>query len=583
MSISMPPMKVASIRPAPRAIDVFLRYLKAEGVRVVFGIPGGLLHPFFEVIEADPDIELVVTKHEEGAAFMADGYARVSRRLSVCGGTSGPGATNMITGVACAFADGVPMLVVTGQVASHMFGKGAAQETSREDMDIVAMFRPVTKYSAMVTSPESMAQHLRRALRHALSGRPGPVHLNVPVDLWERPLDEAWFDPKTYRPETTTFDRVAVQRAATHLMNAKRPVLFVGAGVGIAGAEEHVRALAELLPARVATTPRGKGLFPEDHAQSLGVMGFAGHAAARDVLLGSDVDVLFTVGTSLNETATLNWAPGLRNNRTFIQLDIDFERIGRNYPVDVALAGDAQTVLVEIVYHLHRLMREGARPASTWGGEPAVAKTYSDPLLASSNQVPVTPQRWRRDLEEVLPNDAIIFSDIGGHMLSNIHYLTIREHQKFVLNLGFGSMGHGTAAPVGAALAEPGRRVFAIIGDACFTMNGMELVTAAEYNIPVIWIVENNNMHGITWHGSKLVGSRVPLASVRYKRPLEVAAIARAMGLSASVVDSPGQIQTAVREALRHTGPSLIEVRVDGAVAPPLGDRAKSIAGFVEP
>jgi len=449
-------MRAAVARGAPRAIDVFLRYLKAEGVSVVFGIPGGLLHPFFEVIEGDPDLELIVTKHEEGAAFMADGYARVSRRLSVCGGTSGPGATNMITGVACAFADGVPMLVVTGQVASHMFGKGAAQETSREDMDIVAMFRPITKYSAMVTSSESMAQHLRRALRQALSGRPGPVHLNVPVDLWERPLAEAWFDPKTYRPDTRTFDRAAVQRAAAHLMSAKRPVLFAGAGVGIAGAEEHLRSLAELLPARVATTPRGKGLFPEDHDLSLGVMGFAGHAAAREVLLGDGPDVLLTVGTSLNETATLNWTPELRKNRVFMQLDIDSDRIGRNYPVDIALVGDAQTVLVEIVYHLHRLMREGARPASTWAAEPKAQRIFSSPELRDSDQVPLTPQRWRRDLEEVLPDDAIIFSDIGGHMLSNIHYLTIRERQKFVLNLGFGSMGHGTAAPVGAALAEKG-------------------------------------------------------------------------------------------------------------------------------
>ncbi len=570
-------------RATPRAIDVFLRYLKAEGVSVIFGIPGGLLHPFFEVIEADPDLELIVTKHEEGAAFMADGYARLSRRLSVCGGTSGPGATNMITGVACAFADGVPMLVVTGQVASHMFGKGAAQETSREDMDIVAMFRPVTKYSAMVTSPESMAQHLRRALRQALSGRPGPVHLNVPVDLWERPLAEAWFDPKTYRPDTRTFDRTAVALAATHLMNAKRPVLFAGAGVGIAGAEQHLRAVAELLPARVATTPRGKGLFPEDHALSLGVMGFAGHAAAREVLLGPSPDVLLTVGTSLNETATLNWTPELRKNRIFMQLDIDSDRIGRNYPVDIALVGDAQTVLVELLYHMHRLMREGARPASTWNEEPQGPRVFSQPELRDSDQVPLTPQRWRKDLEEVLPDDAILFSDIGGHMLSNIHYLTIKERQKFVLNLGFGSMGHGTAAPIGAALAERGRRVFAIIGDACFTMNGMELVTAAEYGVPVIWIVENNNMHGITWHGSKLVGSRVPLASVRYKRPLEVAAIARAMGLAAFVVDRPGQMQVAVREALAQSGPSLIEVRVDGNIAPPLGDRAKSIAGFVEP
>ncbi|HHH29576.1 MAG TPA: thiamine pyrophosphate-binding protein, partial [Polyangiaceae bacterium] len=193
-----------------RVIDVFLRYLKAEGTRVVFGIPGGLLHPFFEAVEYSPDLRLVIPKHEEGGAFMADGYARVSRSLAVCAGTSGPGSTNLLTGVACAFADGVPMLVVTGQAASHSLGKGAAQETGREDIDIVQMFRPVTKYSAMVTSAGTMAGHLRRALRFALTGRPGPVHLNVPVDIWAQPLEEDWFDPKTYRSPSVAFDRGAV-------------------------------------------------------------------------------------------------------------------------------------------------------------------------------------------------------------------------------------------------------------------------------------------------------------------------------------------------------------------------------------
>lgn len=566
-----------------RVVDVFMRYLKAEGVNVVFGIPGGLLHPFFEVIEGDAEMNLVVTKHEEGAAFMADGYARVTRRLSVCAGTSGPGATNLLTGVACAFADGVPMLVVTGQAASHAIGRGAAQETAREDMDIVAMFRPVTKYSAMVTSPESMAQHLRRALRLALTGRPGPVHLNVPVDLWERPLHEAWFDPKTYRPETRTFDRDAVQRAARALLAAKRPTLFVGSGVGIAGAEDHLRSLAELLPARVATTPRGKGLFPEDHPLSLGVMGFAGHAAARDVLLGSEVDVLFTVGTSLNETATLNWTPQLRKQRTFLQLDIDADRIGRNYPVDIALVGDAQTILVELAYHIHRLVREGERVHSTWDEAPPPVRTYGQSELRDSDRVPLTPQRWRKDLEEALPKDAIIVSDIGGHMLSNIHYLTIKEGQRFILNLGFGSMGHGTVAPIGAAFGAPRQPVIAIVGDACFTMNGMELITAAEYGIPrLVWIVENNQMHGITYHGSKMVGSRLPLASVRYQRALDIAAITRAMGLASFVVEKPNEIQGALKEALLVKGPSVIEVRTDPEIGPPLGDRAKSIAGFVE-
>lgn len=569
-----------------RMVDVFLRYLRAEGAKVVFGIPGGLLHPFFEAVARDPELDLVVTKHEEGAAFMADGYARVARRLAVCAGTSGPGATNLLTGVSVAYADGVPMLVVTGQAASHSLGKGAAQETPPDYMDTVAMFRPVTKYSTLVPAPEKLAQHLRRALRLALTGRPGPVHLNVPVDYWERPADEDWFDPTTYRPTTHQFDRAAVQEASHVLLGARRPVLLAGSGTTTAGAEDHLMTLAELLPARVATTPRAKGVFPEDHELSLGVLGFAGHDAARSTLLGRDVDVLFTVGASLNETTTFNWEPKLRLARTLVQLDIDVERVGRNYPVDVPLIGDAQTVLIELIYHMHREIRGGVSPASTWRKEEPLTRgheRYASPELRRSDAVPLTPQRWRVDLEEALPDDAIVFSDIGGHMLFNVHDLCIRRGQRFVLNLGFGSMGHGTAAPIGAKLALRHRPVVAIVGDGCFTMNGMEMLTAAEYEIPVVWIVENNQMHGITWHGSKLVGQRQPLDAIVYRRPIDVAGIARAMGLAAWIVDRPGQIQAVMREALGSGRPAVIEVRVDADIPPPLGDRAKSIAGFTKP
>lgn len=568
----------------PRVVDVFLRYLVAEEARVVFGIPGGLLHPFFEAVEASQELRLIVTKHEQGAAFMADGYARATGRISVCGGTSGPGATNLLTGVACAFADGVPMVVVTGQAASHALGKGAAQETNREDMDIVAMFRPVTKYSTMVTSAASVPHHLRRALRQALTGRPGPVHLNMPVDLWEMELDgEDWFDPDTYRPRTTTFDRLAVKQAVELLMHAEHPVILAGAGLRFSGATGPLLSLAEMLPARVATTPRGKGVFPEDHPLSMGVLGFAGHDDAREVILGPETDVLLTVGASLNETTTFNWSPQIRPSKALLQLDIDADRIGRNYPVDVALVGDAQAILVELAYHMHRSLG-GREPRSRWSVAEPLSRgheRHDRPELRISDRAPVTPQRWRADLQEVLPDNAIVFSDIGGHMLFNINHLIIGGRQSFLLNLGFGSMGHGTVAPVGAALGSTKRPILAIIGDACFTMNGLELLTAVEYDTPVIWVVENNNMHGITWHGSQLVGSRRPLDSVRYRRPLDVAGMARAMGLAAWTVDRPGQIQSVIREALSLAGPSVVEVRPDVTIPPPIGERAQSIAGFI--
>jgi acetolactate synthase-1/2/3 large subunit len=422
-------------------------------------------------------------------------------------------------------------------------------------------------------------------LADRITGRPGPVHLNVPVDLWEQPAEEDWFDPKTYRPESRGFDRLAVQRACDALLGAERPVILAGSGVASAGAQDHVRALVDLLPARVATTPRAKGVFPEDDPRSLGVLGNAGHRDARDVILGDEVDVLFAVGASLGETATFNWSPKLRPSRALIHLDIEAERVGRNYPVDVPLVGDAQAILVEIVYHLHRRIRDGAVAASHWPEDPDPVRghaRYDDPEGRVSEAVPIHPARWRVELEEVLPDDALVFSDIGGHMLFNLHHLCIRRGQRFFINLGFGSMGHGTVAPIGAALALPGRPVFAIVGDGCFTMNGMDLITAAEHDVPVIWIVENNNMHGITWHATKILSKGTPMRAAVYRRPLEVAAIARAMGVHARVVDRPGQIKDAVREALRTGGPSVIEVRVDANVMPPLGERAKSLAGFIE-
>jgi acetolactate synthase-1/2/3 large subunit len=281
----------------------------------------------------------------------------------------------------------------------------------------------------------------------------------------------------------------------------------------------------------------------------------------------------------------MNWNQRLRPSRALIQLDIDADRIGRNYPVDVPLVGDAQSILVELVYHVHRAIREGSSPRSTWDEAPPMVRSharYEDAGRRQSNDRPLTPQRWRVDLEEVLPDDAIVFSDIGGHMLFNIHHLCIRPRQRFFINLGFGSMGHGTVAPIGAALAEPRRPVFAIVGDGCFAMNGMDLLTAAEYDVPVVWIVENNNMHGITWHCSKILSKGTPMAAARYKLPVEVAAIARAMGLRAFIVDAPGRMQECVRDALRFGGPALIEVRVDGEVPPPLGERARGLAGFIE-
>jgi acetolactate synthase I/II/III large subunit len=561
-----------------KVVDLCLRHLKAEDVSYIFGIAGGLIHPLFAALAADSHFKIIHVRHEEGAGFMADGYARVSGKLAVCVVTSGPGATHTLTAVAAAMADGIPMLVISGNAATHALSRGSAQEMAREEMDIVEMFRPVTKYSAMVSAASTFGHHFRHALRVAFSGRPGPVHLNVPVDIWETVVQSAdWFDAKAYRQQAFTLDSVAAKKAADALFEAEYPVLLVGSGA--AKARTLLLQLANFIPLRIATTPRAKGIFPETHPASVGVFGSAGHEYAKRVCLGNK-DVLFVVASSLGDTATLSWDKALQPSKSLIHLDIDQFHIGRNYPVDISIVGDASVTLAEIVSCVWKRSLTD-NPASKWA-DTGERRAFDNVALRTSDQSPVTPQRWRADLQEVLPNNAIIFSDIGGHMLFNIHHLTIAEEQRFLLNLNFGTMGHGVVAPMGAKLASPGNPVISIIGDAGFHMIGLELLTAVEYDIPVIWIVENNRMHGMTWHCTKILSQGATLECAKPVKSVSIAGIATAMGIRSYIVGKPGEMQEVFKECLTLREPSLIEVLVDDNIPPPLGERAKVLTGFID-
>lgn len=563
--------------PPARLVDTLIAFMLAESIHDVFSVPGGLIHPFLSAVDKHPALKLIVSKHEQGAVFAADGFARTHGRLAICAATSGPGATNMLTAAAVAFTDGIPLLLITGQAPSYLRGKGAAQETTTHGVDVNAMFAATTKFSTTVTAPERFADDFNRAMRFALTGRQGPVHLSVPVDFWNALVPANQLHPLHQIPKSSTFDPHAVEQAAHALLHARYPLLLAGAGILRSRAAPQLKALAELLQARVVTSPSAKGVFPENHPLSLGVVGFGSHDRARETLLGNQVDVLFAVGASMSEMSTFQWDPALLPNDKFIHLNIDPELIGRNFPADIPLLGDARAILHALLARL--TARDAPPPASLWKNEPALTnERYRWPELRASSSSPITPQRWRAELSEVLADDAIVYSDIGGHMLFNLHDLEIRENQDFVLNLNFGSMGHGTAAPIGAALAAPERPVIAIIGDACFMMNGMELLTAVEYDIPVLWIVENNQMHGISWYGSQIVDPGQPMQSVSYKKPVAIGRIARAMGLEAYIIEHPGQLQNAVKTALSRKTPSLIEIRVDHTISPPVADRARSIA-----
>lgn len=568
-------------------VSGLLHLLKQEGIRNVFGIPGGGIYPFYRAVEDDAAFTLIMSRHECGAAFMADAYARVGdepgENMAVLATTSGPGAINAMNGVAVAFLEGIPMLVITGQAPTTAVGRGASQETSLQDINIVEMYRSITKYSAFVETPEKLPHHFYRALRTARSGCPGPVHLHIPVDLWSKPLDAKTFGRGYSGRTPAIFDREAVREAAKALVSARYPVFLVGCGASGAAARRNLAQLAEQINALVATTPRGKGLYAETLPRSLGVLGFGAHAGAKNVLLGDKADVLLIVGASMNEATTLNWDPRIAEGRKLIQVDIDPERIGRSYPVDIPIAGDSGAVTLELIHHVRRALESGAPLSSQWSASdfPSWGEEY---FMSQANrrsvQTPITPERWRVELQECLPANAILFSDIGGHMLFNFHHFRIGPDQRFVINVDFGSMGHGTAGPVGAALAQPGRPIISIIGDSCFSMAGMEILTAKEYDLPATWIIENNGRQGIIWHASKMLSAGRTLNCVLNRTKVDYGSIVKGFGVPHWLVDKPGQISKALAGALGQRGPAVIEVVVDPEVAPPVGERVDSIAGF---
>jgi acetolactate synthase-1/2/3 large subunit len=550
--------------------DLLLRYLEGEGVEYIFGVPGLTLVPFYAAVNKQDAIKLILAKHEEGAAFMADGYARVSRKLGVCYATSGPGATNLITGVATAFMDNVPLLVITGQVATSIYGKGAFQDSTKAGIDSVAMLDPITKYSTMILSRQKMPETLRDAIRIAFSGKRGPVHLSYPKDIMEETIEDTLQPPKRYHVDSNYFDRKLVIDATEKLVQAKRPAMLLGSGVVAADATMEALELAELLNIPVATSPKAKGVFPEDHPLSLGVFGFSGSPAAEEYLLGG-VDVLLVVGSSLNQVTTFSWDPKLQPSDCLIHINIDPSEIGKNYVADIGLIGDCRAVLNEISFRVLRELQKHdpkeERPIEEVASFKERVGVFHEKEKMFSKSVPIKPQALMRELQECLPEDAIVFVDAGNHTCWALHYLQVKK-PSIILALGLAAMGYATPAAIGGKLAAPERPVVAIVGDGCFLMNGMEIATAVSHNIPVIWIVQNNAKLGLV-HDIQRFSLGDKTVSTRFK-PVNFATVAEGLGAAGYRIERPGELTEILPEAIERAVPTVIDVRIDATEVPPI-------------
>ncbi len=571
------------------AVQLLLEYLSAEGVSHIFGIPGGPLMPLYEAIFDSHKIKPIITKHEEGAAFMADGYARVSGRLGVCCSTTGPGATNALTGMACAYRDSVPVLLLSAQVALAAFGKGAAQESSPLGIDIVSLYKSVTKGSFMLPSAEKTSDIVRHLLRAALSGRPGPVHLSIPADMFKRPVSPDLVPPCTYRPLTECFDRQSIRRASKVLIESRHPIILAGYGVHLGRAHKELIALSERLKIPVVTTPKGKGVFPENHDLSLGVFGLAGSPRADQAMFSPETDAVLAIGTSFGEASTHAWDFRIARGKKVLQLDIDPREIGKNYPVDIGLPGDVRPVLEELNYQVQRDLLFAPLSPDVMGMRMAKVRAVRamhrrviDPRSMRDLSVPLKPQRVISELRRAMPETGILFVDIGNVMAWAIHYFKTALPGTFFINMGFGSMGHGMAAAIGGKLAAPDRAVVSLVGDAAFAMNGMEVHTAVEHNVPVVWVVMNNGGHGMVHMGESIQFKKKFNTSL-FSRPLEIAKIAESMGARAVRVAHPGETESAVREAILANVPSVVEVMIDRESRPPSAIRIETLEKFFNP
>lgn len=562
-------------------VEVLLDCLESEGIEFIFGVPGASLTPIYEAIGERTRIQQVLAKHEEGAAFMAMGYARASRRLGVCCATTGPGGTNALTGIAAAYADSIPLLLVTGQAATQFFGRGAFQESTSQGIDFVQIFRPVTKLSIMLQNAERFPDLLHHAIRTALSGRRGPVHVNIPADFLKEYVSAKRLSPLQYRPRGATVDRRAALEAARTLVHAERPAILAGHGASLADASPELLRLAERLQIPVATTPKAKGVFPEDHPLSLGVFGFAGHAHAETYLTGGNVDVLLVIGTSMGEWSTNAWSSRLEPSQSIIQIDVDPAIIGRNYPVGLGVVGDAKAVLDEMNDDLGGyLTQRGEKPNTA---HPMHSILQEVPRFFSVEEQdeqasPIKPPHLIRELQRGMPDEAMLFVDIGNAMSWAGHYFQCRRPDTYFVAMGLASMGSALAGAIGAQLASPDRVVVALVGDCAFTMNGMEVHTAVENNAPVIWIVLNDGGHAMIMHGETLLLGR-HLDACRFRVPVDVASIGQALGARSFRVKTLHEFRAAFDEALASRGPCVIDVLVDPQEIPrTLSRRVRTLA-----
>ena len=521
--------------------QVMVKCLEEEGVSTIFGYPGGAILPFYDALRDAKDIHHILTAHEQGAAHAADGFARASGKVGVCCATSGPGATNLVTGLANAFLDSIPVVAITGQVSRSMIGHDAFQE-----VDICGITMPITKQTFLVSKPEELAQTMRLAFQIARSGRPGPVVIDVPKDVQTSVMD--YHPEKLHKLPVKMPDKELVQKAIEALNNAKRPVMLVGGGVAISGTEYEAVHLCEKMNLPVASTLMGLGAISEYREQFLGMAGLHGHIRSNRAI--ANADVILAIGTRFNDRETGN-REKYSAHKTIIHIDIDPAELEKNIDSTINIAGDMRTTLL--------MIHQGCQPhdIKAWWDEILTWPSMDED--SGNNEAP----HFIEALNPLLKGKKYLaVTDVGQHQMFTAQHLKVEFARQLITSGGLGTMGFGLPAAMGAKLAQPEKKVISISGDGGFKMTGSELFTLASNHIPVVVIVFNNSGLGMI-RQLQLTGFKKRYMACELPGYVDFVKYANAFGLSGEHVSAPKELAKAVKKALKMDETYLIEVTIN--------------------